>query len=63
MVGEARGFGGDQLLEVASVLVRDGRIAAVGPELPAPPWTRATRAIADQPSSSTASLELRTMDP
>jgi imidazolonepropionase-like amidohydrolase len=37
VVRNARVFDGEQLFEVASVLVRDGRIAVVAPEVPAAP--------------------------
>src|SRR5947207_8354967 len=39
LVRNARVFDGDELLEVASVLIRAGHIAAVGPDIQAPPGT------------------------
>jgi imidazolonepropionase-like amidohydrolase len=39
VVRNARVFDGDRVLESASVLVRDGRIQAIGPDIPAPAGT------------------------
>ena len=39
VIRNARVFDGDQVVPVASVLVREGRIAAVGPEIPVPAGT------------------------